>query len=103
LPRLGVIIPFSGPGIQAHTAEQRQAFSAPKRLKAEASSIVGFFIAMGKRYREVGAFEVDQYKQRVLPLLPTCSGRTVKGHANLIWFTEQVGQWFATSTHRGDV
>lgn len=92
-----VIIPFSGPGIQARTPEQRQAFSALKRLKSEASSSIGFFISMGKRYREVGAFEVDDYEQRLLPLLPTCSGRTLKGYANLIWFTEQVGQWLVTS------
>lgn len=89
-----VIVPFSGPGIQAHTPEQRDAFSSLKRLKVEASSSIGLFIAMGKAYREEGAFEVDRYEQRVTPLLQNCTGRTIKGYAHLIWFTEQASQYF---------
>ena len=47
-----VIIPFSSPGIQARTLDQQTAFSAVKSLKAEASSSIGYFIALGKQYRD---------------------------------------------------
>ena len=33
---------------------------------------------------------MDQYEQKLAPLLPNCGGRTIKGYANLIWFTEEV-------------
>ena len=83
-----VIIPFSSPGIQARTHEQRIAFSALKELKMKAS--MGFIIALGKRYRETGAFAVDENEKQLATVLPSCSGRTIKGYANLLWFTEQV-------------
>ena len=44
-----VIIPFLGPGIQAHTAEQQRAFSDLKSLKAEAANSIGYIVAcLGK-------------------------------------------------------
>jgi len=85
-----VIIPFKTPSIQARTEEQRLAFSALKHLKEDASRSIGYYIALGCRYKEVGVFEVDQHEQRLASLLPNCGGRTIKGYANLIWFTEQV-------------
>ncbi len=85
-----VIIPFKGPSIQAHTPEQQAAFSSLRQLKEEASRSIGYFIALGKRFREEGVFEVDGYEKDLLKLLPNCGGRTIKGYANLIWFTEQV-------------
>lgn len=88
-----VIIPFKGPSIQAKTLAQRQAFSALKQLKDDASCSIGYYIALGKRYRDVGVFDVDMYEQRLAQMLPNCGGRTVKGYANLIWFTEQVGSY----------
>ena len=84
-----VIIPFLGPGIQAHTAEQQRAFSDLKSLKAEAANSIGYIVALGKHYRQNGAFQVDEYEKQVAGLLPHCGGRTVKGYSNLIWFTEQ--------------
>ena len=86
-----VIIPFKGPSIQAHNQEQRDAFSALNRLKEAASSSIGYYVALGKVYREKGVFEVDEYEERLMQYLPNCGGRTIKGYANLIWFTEQVG------------
>ena len=74
----------------AKTTEQRQAFSLLKNLKREASCSIGYILALGKRYRESGISEVDLHEQRVADLLPDCGGRTIKGYANLIWFTEQV-------------
>ena len=56
----------------------------------EASRSIGYFIALGKRYREEGVFEVDDHEKRMVELLPNCGGRTIKGYANLVWFTEQV-------------
>lgn len=88
-----VIIPFKGPSIQAQTEEQRLAFSALKQLKEDASRSIGYYVALGSRYRDVGVFDVDTYEQRLASLLPNCGGRTVKGYANLIWFTEQVGSY----------
>ena len=35
-------------------------------------------------------FEVDAHEQELVKVLPNCGGRTIKGYANLIWFTEQV-------------
>ena len=85
-----VIIPFKGPSIQARTAEQCSAFSALKRLKEEASLSIGYLVALGKKYREEGVFQVDNIEKRLAELLPNCGGRTVKGYANLIWFTLKV-------------
>lgn len=85
-----VIIPFKGPSIQARTQEQQTAFSSLRQLKEEASRSIGYYIALGKRYREEGVFQVDEYEKDLLTLLPNCGGRTIKGYANLIWFTEQV-------------
>jgi hypothetical protein len=85
-----VIIPFSGPSIQAHTPEQREAFTSLKHIKSEASGSIGYFISLGKRYRETGVFQVDSHEQALASLFPNCGGRTIKGYANLIWFTEQV-------------
>ena len=85
-----VIIPFKEPSIRAHTEEQREAFTSLKQLKDTANSSIGYYIALGKLYRECGIFDVDEYERRVSMLLPNCGGRTVKGYANLIWFTEQV-------------
>ena len=85
-----VIIPFRGPSIQAKTREQQQAFSSLKRLKDVASCSIGYYIQLGKRYKEAGVFEVDRYEKRVGDLLPGCGGRTVKGYAHLMWFSEQV-------------
>jgi hypothetical protein len=45
---------------------------------------------LGKKYKETGVFEVDQYEKKVGEILPGCGGRTIKGYANLIWFSEQV-------------
>ena len=84
-----VIIPFLGPGVQAHTAEQQRAFSDLKSLKAEAANSIGYIVALGKQYRQNGAFQVDEYEKQIACLLPHCGGRTVKGYSNLIWFTEQ--------------
>ena len=84
-----VIIPFKEPSIRAQTEEQRLAFSSLKQLKDTANSSIGYYISLGKLYRECGIFEVDEYEQKVSTLLPNCGGRTVKGYANLIWFTEQ--------------
>ena len=85
-----VIIPFKEPSIRAHTAEQREAFTSLKHLKDTANSSIGYYIALGKLYRDSGIFEVDEYEERVSTLLPNCGGRSVKGYANLIWFTKQV-------------
>ena len=67
-----------------------QLFSSLKRLKEEASLSIGYLIALGKKYREVGVFQVDDMERRLAELLPNCGGRTVKGYANLVWFTLQV-------------
>ena len=56
----------------------------------EAASSIGYIVALGKEYRQGGAFTVDEHERKVATLLPSCGGRTVKGYANLIWFTEQV-------------
>ena len=85
-----VIIPFKEPSIRAHTEEQREAFTLLKHLKDTANSSIGYYMALGKLYRDSGIFEVDEYEQRVSILLLNCGGRTVKGYANLIWFTKQV-------------
>ena len=85
-----VIIPFKGPSIRAHTEEQRMAFSSLKQLKDASSSSIGYFVGLGKLYREIGVFEVDELVQKLADLLPKCLGRTIKGYAHLIWFTEQV-------------
>ena len=85
-----MIIPFKGPSIQAKTIDQQQAFASLKRLKDEASSSIGYFLSLGVQYRETGVFEVDKYEQKLAQLLPNSGGRTIKGYANLIWFTEQV-------------
>ena len=87
-----VIIPFKGPSIRAHTEEQREAFSSLKQLKDAASSSIGCLVALGKLYREIGVFEVDELGQKLACLLPECIGRTIKGYAHLIWFTEQVNR-----------
>ena len=47
-------------------------------------------MALGKKYRNEGVFQVDQYEHRLAPLLPNCGGRTIKGYANLMWFSEEV-------------
>ena len=86
------IIPFHGPSPQSKTPEQRQAFSSLNTLKGEAANSVGYFVALGKRYKESGVFQVDDYVPRLAELLPNCGGRTVKGYANLVWFTEQVSR-----------
>ena len=88
-----VIIPFKTPSIQARNEEQRLAFSALKQLKEDASRSIGYFIALGRRYRDEGVFEVDRHEERLANLLPNCGGRTIKGYANLIWFTEQVSSY----------
>lgn len=85
-----VIIPFTGPGIQATTQEQRDAFSQLKALKDEAAHSIGSIVALGKKYRNGGGFVVDEYEKKITTLLPNCSGRTIKGYSNLIWFTEEV-------------
>ncbi len=85
-----VIIPFKGPSIQVHTPEQQVAFSSLRELKEASSQSIGFYIALGKRFRNEGAFEVDGYEKELLKLLPNCGGRTIKGYASLLWFTEQV-------------
>lgn len=93
IPRLlsrVVIIPFKGPSIQARNADQRVAFTSLKSVKANASNSIGYLVALGKKYKEQGVFDVDNYEQRLMSLLPNCGGRTVKGYANLVWFTEQV-------------
>ena len=64
----------------------------------EASGSIGYYIALGKRYREEGVFAVDDYEQRLVKLLPNCGGRTIKGYANLIWFTEQVSDHVCTTS-----
>lgn len=81
-----VIIPFKGPSIQARNLEQQQAFSSLKRLKDEASRSIGYYIQLGKQYREIGVFEVDRYETRSGELLPDWGGRTIKGYANLMVF-----------------
>ena len=85
-----VIIPFKEPSIRAHTEEQREAFTSLEHLKDTANSSIGYYIALGKLYRDSGIFEVDEYEQRLSTLLPNCGGRTVKGYANLMWFTKQI-------------
>ena len=85
-----MIIPFKGPSIRAHTEGQRVAFSSLKHLKDTASSSIGYFMSLGKTYRSTGVFEVDEIGQKLADLLPKCIGRTIKGYAHLIWFTEQV-------------
>ena len=47
-------------------------------------------MALGKKYRNEGVFQVDQYEHRLALLLPNCGGRTIKGYANLMWFSEEV-------------
>ena len=86
-----VIIPFLGPGIQAHTAEQQRAFSDLKSLKADAANSIGYIVALGKHYQQNGAFQVDEYEKQVAGLLPltTLWRKNSKGIFNLIWFTEQ--------------
>ena len=61
-----------------------------KDLKEKASCSIGYYIELGKRYRETGVFHVDEYEETVASLLPNCGGQTLKGYANLLWFTEQV-------------
>ena len=85
-----VIIPFKEPSIRDHTEEQHEAFTSLKHLKDTANASIGYYIALGKLYRDSGIFEVDEYEQRVSTLLSNCGGQTVKGYANLIWFTKQV-------------
>ena len=85
-----VIIPFKGPSIQARNVEQQHSYASLRRLKEESSCSMGYLLALGARYRERGVFDVDNYEQRLAQILPNCGGRTVKGYANLIWFTEQV-------------
>ena len=68
------------------------AFSSLKNLKKNASSSIGYYISMGKKFREAGVFEVDKYEKDLAILLPNCTGRTIKGYANLVWFTEQVSR-----------
>lgn len=85
-----MIIPFKSPSIRARNDEQRAAFSSLKDCKEKASSAVGHYIALGKKYRDTGIFKVDEYEEVLSTLLPNCGGRTIKGYANLVWFTEQV-------------
>ena len=85
-----VIIPFKGPSIQAKTQEQKLCFTNLKHLKEQASNSIGYFISLAAKYRQTGCFEVDEYESRLGAMLPKCGGRTVKGYANLLWFTEQV-------------
>jgi len=92
-----VIIPFKGPSIRARNDEQRNAFSSLKDLKEKASCSIGYYIELGKRYRETGVFSVDEYEEKVASFLPNCGGRTLKGYANLLWFTEQVRKKMALS------
>lgn len=66
-----VIIPFSGPNIQAKTNEQRSAILALKHLKTIASQSIGHFIHMGKKYKEHGAFEVDGYESQLFHFYQT--------------------------------
>ena len=77
-----VIIPFSGPGIQARTVEQQRAFSSLKTLKSEAVSSIGYIVAFAKTYCEHGAFVVDEHEKKVATVLPKYGGRTIKGYAN---------------------
>ena len=74
-----VIIPFLGPGIQAHTAEQQRAFSDLKSLKAEAANSIGYIVALGKHYRQNGAFQVDEYEKQVAGLTTTLWRKNSKG------------------------
>lgn len=67
-------------------------FTSLKQLKDTANSSIGYYILLGKLHRECGIFDVDEYEQKVSALLPNCGGRTVKGYANLIWFTEQLSK-----------
>lgn len=69
-----MIIPFSGPSIQAHTPEEQTAFTSLKQIESQASSSIGYFIRLGKRYRETGVFEVDAHEQALGTLLPNCGG-----------------------------
>jgi len=85
-----VIIPFKGPSIRARNDQQRDAFSALKDLKEKASCSISYYIVLGKRYRETGVFNVDEYEETIASFLPNCGGWTLKGYANLLWFTEQV-------------
>ena len=85
-----MIIPFKSPSIRARSDEQRVAFSSLKDYKEKASAAVGYFIALGKKYRTTGVFKVDEYEEALSALLPNCGGRTIKGYANLVWFTQEV-------------
>ena len=85
-----MIIPFKSPSIRARNEEQHDAFSSLKECKEKASSAVGYFIALGKKYRATGVLEVDEYKEQLSALLPNCGGRTIKGYANLLWFTNKL-------------
>ena len=49
-------------------------FSALKQLKEDASCSIGYFRARGHRYRDEGVFEVNQHKERLANLLPSCGG-----------------------------
>ena len=69
-----VIILFKEPSIRAHTEEQREAFTSLKHLKDTANSSIGYYIVLGKLYRNSGIFEVHEYEQRVSTLLPNCGG-----------------------------
>ena len=70
--------------------EQYRAFSSLKTLKSDAVSSIGYIVALAKTYREHGAFIVDEHEKKVATMLPKYGGRTIKGYANPIWFTEQV-------------
>ena len=85
-----VIIPFKEPSIRAHNEDQRSAFTSLKQLKRNANTSIGWYVQLGKIYRQEGIFEIDDYEERVSIMLPNCGGRVLKGYANLIWFTAKV-------------
>ena len=66
----------------------KKVFSSLKLLKSKAGSSIRHIVALDKQYHEGGEFKVDEHEKKTAP--DNCSGRTIKGYANLIWFTEQV-------------
>ena len=85
-----VIIPFKEPSIRARNEEQRSVFTSLKQLKNNANTSMGYYVKLGKIYRQEGVFEIDDYEEKVSKLLPNCGGCVLKGYANLISFTIKV-------------
>lgn len=67
-----VIIPFKEPSITICYKEQCSAFTLLKRLKNNANTSIECYIKLGKIYKQEGAFEIDDYKDRVSKMLPNC-------------------------------